>query len=153
MTREPARVVVTGFGREGYTASEVDDFLDRIQRELASGQPTLTESDVLNQRFTPVRFGQAYDMDQVDHYLDSIVGPALKAAAQQSPSAGQDVPSAGPQGPSGGQNVPSADGGAGGPAPTRPSHPTPSPEPPSRTGGAHPAEQRPGFLQRLFGSR
>jgi len=34
--------------------------------------------DLMNQRFTPVRFSEGYDMDEVDNFLDNEVEPRLK---------------------------------------------------------------------------
>lgn len=38
----------------------------------------LMPEDLMNQRFTPVRFSEGYDMDEVDNFLDNEVEPRLK---------------------------------------------------------------------------
>lgn len=38
----------------------------------------LMPEDLQNQRFTPVRFSEGYDMDEVDNFLDNDVEPRLK---------------------------------------------------------------------------
>lgn len=38
----------------------------------------LMPEDLQNQRFTPVRFSEGYDMDEVDNFLDNEVEPRLK---------------------------------------------------------------------------
>ncbi|MFC0675791.1 DivIVA domain-containing protein [Brachybacterium hainanense] len=38
----------------------------------------LMPEDLLNKRFTPVRFSEGYDMDEVDNYLDNDVLPRLQ---------------------------------------------------------------------------
>ncbi|WP_422117032.1 DivIVA domain-containing protein [Brachybacterium sp. UNK5269] len=38
----------------------------------------LMPEDLMNQRFTPVRFSEGYDMDEVDNFLDHEVEPRLK---------------------------------------------------------------------------
>jgi len=38
----------------------------------------LMPEDLMNQRFTPVRFSEGYDMDEVDNFLDNDVEPRLK---------------------------------------------------------------------------
>lgn len=58
---------------EGYDVNEVDDFVDRVERALGSGDRSLTPQQVLQQRFTPTRFGEGYAMDDVDAYLDEAV--------------------------------------------------------------------------------
>ena len=38
----------------------------------------LTPEDLENKRFTPVRFSEGYDMDEVDNYLDNDIIPRLR---------------------------------------------------------------------------
>lgn len=38
----------------------------------------LMPDDLLNKRFTPVRFSEGYDMDEVDNYLDNDILPRLQ---------------------------------------------------------------------------
>lgn len=38
----------------------------------------LMPDDLMNQRFTPVRFSEGYDMDEVDNFLDNDVVPRLQ---------------------------------------------------------------------------
>ena len=37
----------------------------------------LMPEDLMNQRFTPVRFSEGYDMDEVDNFLDNEVEPRI----------------------------------------------------------------------------
>lgn len=43
---------------------------------------SLRPEDVRNQRFTPVRFRQGYDMDEVDHFLDRIEAELARLGAE-----------------------------------------------------------------------
>ena len=38
----------------------------------------LMPDDLLHKRFTPVRFSEGYDMDEVDNYLDNDILPRLQ---------------------------------------------------------------------------
>lgn len=74
-------------GREGYEASEVDDLVVRLVRELRSTAPTMTAEDVDDVRLTPVRFsGPGYDMGEVDTLLDRAA-QALRAKGAVRPPA------------------------------------------------------------------
>jgi DivIVA domain-containing protein len=61
--------------REGYDQDEVDDFLDRVERQLRGRDEVrpLTPEDVIEQRFAATRFRGGYDEDEVDDFLDRIV--------------------------------------------------------------------------------
>jgi DivIVA domain-containing protein len=64
--------------RAGYDHREVDDFLDRVERQLRDreagqlGGP-LTPEDVIDQKFRATKFRSGYDQDEVDDFLDRIV--------------------------------------------------------------------------------
>jgi hypothetical protein len=58
------------FGREGYVASQVDDFLAGLERALRNDPPTMAPYEVDDQRFTVKRFGRTYALREVDDYLD-----------------------------------------------------------------------------------
>lgn len=136
------RFTTTRFG-EGYDMQEVDDFLDRCDRALATGDGSVTAQSVREMAFSPTRFQEAYRMDEVDDFLDSVLVQRFVTLEAAAPQPGD-----------------SAEGMAA-PAPV----PTPEPRASSATAphaagadgdfsggrGIHPAESRPGFLQRLFG--
>lgn len=75
--------------RAGYDMAEVDQLLDEVQAELqrsvdergrscrgcdasAGSEHRLSAADVQEKRFTPVRFREGYDMDEVDLFLDDV---------------------------------------------------------------------------------
>src|SRR5699024_381269 len=66
---------------EGYDAQEVDDWIDRIQSALRTGDGSITAEQVLQKRFTRTRFAEGYAMDDVDDYLDTVAVPALRAGS------------------------------------------------------------------------
>ena len=107
---------------EGYDVQEVDDWIDRVQRALRTGDGSVTAEQVLQKRFTRTRFAEGYATDDVDEYLDSVAVPALRAGS--------------------GAHAP-ADPGS---APDRPAT-----DPPADNGILRPAQRRPSLLQRLFG--
>ena len=133
---------VTRFG-EGYDMQEVDDFLDRCDRALATGDGSVTAQSVREMRFSPTRFREAYRMDEVDDFLDSVLAQRFVSLEAAEPQPGDFAE------------------GMAAPAPV----PTPAPRASSATAphaagadgdfsggrGIHPAESRPGFLPRLFG--
>lgn len=110
----------------GYDMAEVDDFLDRCEKALASGDGSVTAETVLGARFRQTRFSEGYAMDEVDRFLDEVLAPQFRGGAPVAPS-GESAPSdeARPR--------PVDTPGYSGPVP-------------------HPAERR-GFLSRLFGRR
>ena len=59
------------WGREGYCASEVDEFVTRLERSLAESSPGLSSQAVVETRFTVSRRGRRYALRAVDEYLDS----------------------------------------------------------------------------------
>jgi DivIVA domain-containing protein len=69
--------------RAGYNLDEVDEFLDRVERQLLGGpgRPArpLTAQDVIEQRFRATRFRAGYDQDEVDDFLDRIVTELRRA--------------------------------------------------------------------------
>lgn len=119
MTQPRFRLVRFG---EGYDAQEVDDWIDRIQSALRTGDGSITADQVLQKRFTRTRFAEGYAMDDVDDYLDTVAVPALRAGS--------------------GTHAPTdPDPAPEGPAPGRPADPD----------VLHPPQRRPSLLQRLFG--
>ncbi len=77
--------------RAGYDMAEVDQLLDDVQAELersardrgrgcsrcetsdaGTSSTRLTSETVQAKRFTPVRFREGYDMDEVDLFLDDV---------------------------------------------------------------------------------
>lgn len=133
------RFTATRFG-EGYDMQEVDDFLDRCDRALATGDGSVTAQSVRDMRFTPARFREAYRMDEVDDFLDAVLvlrfveleagGPQLGTLAAGTPGSAAEPDHQGDSLPS--APATGADHGDGG-------------------RGIHPAEPRPGLLRRLFG--
>jgi DivIVA domain-containing protein len=109
---------------EGYDIDQVDDFLDRCEHALATGDGSVTAADVAGMRFATTRFKPGYAMEEVDDFLDSVLVPRFRELEQ---SAG--VPAGE------GAAVPSGQGAAD-------ASPAPAP---------HPAEQTPGLLSRLLG--
>ncbi|MBK0332716.1 DivIVA domain-containing protein [Brachybacterium sp. MASK1Z-5] len=74
-------VTVKGFG-SGYDCEEVDQYLDRLAREVgASGRRRDLEllGGISDVRFTPRMSGVRYAMDAVDDFLDSRAAPAAAA--------------------------------------------------------------------------
>lgn len=117
--------------RAGYDMSEVDDFLDRCDRALASGDGSVTAESVLAMRFTSTQFREGYDMDEVDVFLDEVLAPRFAAPAPGDAAA---------------QAVPLQDRAQGKPSQPVPDSAAERPVP-------HPAEQRDGLLSRLFRHR
>jgi DivIVA domain-containing protein len=70
---------------EGYEMEEVDDFLDRVERALLSGDGSVTAQDVAGARFTPVRFAEGYDMQEVDAALDDVLMPLITGSRSYDP--------------------------------------------------------------------
>lgn len=63
--------------------SEVDEFVDELQRGLSARLPDPSLADrILKVRFTPTRLRRGYDMSQVDEFLD-----VARAAAAGGPGA------------------------------------------------------------------
>lgn len=59
------------WGREGYDASEVDQFVEQLQQALRRTPPPMAPYEVVDQRFEVGRFGRRYGLRQVDEYLSS----------------------------------------------------------------------------------
>ena len=59
------------WGREGYSASEVDEFVGEMKQALRREPPTMAPYEVADQRFKVARFGRRYALRQVDEYLTS----------------------------------------------------------------------------------
>jgi len=83
---------------EGYDMQEVDDFIDRIEHALHTGDGSVTADQILQQRFTQTRFSEGYAMDDVDRYLDRVALPQLQAGsagpAPSGPATARDLPDA-----------------------------------------------------------
>jgi DivIVA domain-containing protein len=59
------------WAREGYSASEVDDFVSQLQQSLRRDPPTMAPYEVADQRFRTARLRGGYRMREVDDYLDA----------------------------------------------------------------------------------
>jgi len=61
-------------GRRGYSMSQVDSFLDAIERELVSpGRPDLRPADLSSAVFDKERFGRrGYDEGDVRNFLHAV---------------------------------------------------------------------------------
>lgn len=130
------RFTTTRFA-DAYEITEVDDFLDRCDRALATGDGSVTTEDVRGARFTPVRFRPGYAMEEVDDFLDDVLAPRLEAAAGGTPSA---------------DGADSADAASSSAALSDVGSATSAGSPTGDgTAGAHPAEAKPGLFARLFG--
>lgn len=121
---------------EGYDAQEVDDFIDRCERAVRSGDGSVTAEEVTQKRFTPTRFREGYDMEEVDRFLDDVLVPLLSD------------PESFPHDPQ--RDYTGAALTPGTTAPRDGQRPATMPERPSGS-ALHPAERRPGFFARLFG--
>ena len=84
------RFASTRFG-PGYDPQEVDDFIDRCERAVRSGDGSVTARQVAEKRFTATRFREGYDMDEVDRFLDDVLVPLLGNPAQPSDAPQQEV--------------------------------------------------------------
>lgn len=78
MTPEDSRPQfrTTGWLSQGYAVEDVDDFLDQVFAAVAAGRPV---PDIMEARFRTARGRGAYDMAEVDTFLDELVaglGPA-----------------------------------------------------------------------------
>ena len=58
------------FPREGYSAAEVDAFIDELQRALRKDPPAMAPYEIADQRFKVSRLGRRYRLREVDDYLD-----------------------------------------------------------------------------------
>lgn len=131
---------VGGMG-EKYDPDEVEAFLGRAHDALLDRDGSLTVHDATAERFTPVRFGQGYDMDQVDALIDSVLIPVLRGELEYAPLPPASVGHA----PASVGRVPEDEGSgsAGGREPARDAN--------GYRRGTQPSEQRTGLLGRLFG--
>lgn len=59
-----------GWLGQGYAVGDVDDFLDKVFASVAAGRPA---PDVMEARFRTARGRGAYDMAEVDDFLDDLV--------------------------------------------------------------------------------
>ena len=108
----------------GYEMAEVDEFLDRCERALATGDASVTEETVRGARFSQTRFREGYDVAEVDSYLEDVMAPRLRDAA------------------------------GGVPTRSEPSRPVAEEPPTERSGPVpRPDEHRGGFLSRLLRGR
>ena len=60
-----------GWGREGYAATEVDEFVEQLRQALRREPPTMAPYEVVDQRFGVTRFGRRYQLRAVDELLDA----------------------------------------------------------------------------------
>lgn len=58
------------WGREGYAADEVDEFLDRLRQSVQRVPPTMAPYEVEDERFKVARLGRRYALRAVDDHLD-----------------------------------------------------------------------------------
>jgi hypothetical protein len=61
----------TGWGREGYAAAEVDEFVEQLRKALRRDPPTMAPYEVVDQRFTVTRLGRRYQLRAVDERLEA----------------------------------------------------------------------------------
>jgi hypothetical protein len=66
---EPA-FPAAGWGREGYDAEQVDEFVAELRRSLRHEPPAMAPYEVTDQRFAVRRRGRGYALRPVDDYLD-----------------------------------------------------------------------------------
>lgn len=66
-----SRTFTTVRFKEGYSAREVDDFLDEIVDRMATGDHSLAKR-IKEKTFSNVRFREGYDIDEVDDFLDEV---------------------------------------------------------------------------------
>ena len=66
-----SRTFTTVRFKEGYSAREVDDFLDEIVDRMATDDHSLARR-IKEKTFSNVRFREGYDIDEVDDFLDEV---------------------------------------------------------------------------------
>lgn len=66
-----SRTFTTVRFKEGYSAREVDDFLDEIVDRMTTGDHSLARR-IKEKTFSNVRFREGYDIDEVDDFLDEV---------------------------------------------------------------------------------
>lgn len=59
------------WGREGYAADEVDEFVDQLRGALRRDPPTMAPYEVMDQQFKVTRLGRRYQLRPVDEFLDT----------------------------------------------------------------------------------
>lgn len=59
------------WGREGYAATEVDEFVEQLRGALRRDPPTMAPYEVMDQRFKVTRLGRRYRLRAVDEFLDA----------------------------------------------------------------------------------
>lgn len=59
-----------GWAREGYAATEVDEFIEQLRQSLRREPPTMAPYEVEDERFTVTRLGRRYQPRAVDELLD-----------------------------------------------------------------------------------
>ena len=62
------------WGREGYAAAEVDDFVTRLRSAMQRQPPTMAPYEVADQRFKVSRLGRRYALEPVDAFLEQAEG-------------------------------------------------------------------------------
>ncbi len=77
---------------EGYAIPEVDAFLKTVRNAIrkweAGERGGLVAVDVVNARFTPVKFFKAYNEMQVDDFLDEVVATLAAYESATDPDGG-----------------------------------------------------------------
>ena len=66
-----SRTFTTVRFKEGYSAREVDDFLDEIVDRMTTDDHSLARR-IKEKTFSNVRFRGGYDIDEVDDFLDEV---------------------------------------------------------------------------------
>jgi DivIVA domain-containing protein len=59
------------WGREGYSAGEVDEFVDQLRGAMRRDPPTMAPYEVVDQQFKVSRLGRRYQLRPVDEFLDA----------------------------------------------------------------------------------
>lgn len=86
-----SRTFTTVRFKEGYSAREVDDFLDEIVDRMATGDHSLARR-IKEKTFSNVRFRGGYDIDEVDDFLDEVARGLEGDAGASTASAAAAIP-------------------------------------------------------------
>ena len=83
-----SRTFTTVRFKEGYSAREVDDFLDEIVDRMATDDHSLARR-IKEKTFSNVRFREGYDIDEVDEFSRMTVARGLEGDAGASTARAQ----------------------------------------------------------------
>ena len=86
-----SRTFTTVRFKEGYSAREVDDFLDEIVDRMTTGDHSLARR-IKEKTFSNVRFREGYDIDEVDDFLDEVARGLEGDAGASTASAAAAIP-------------------------------------------------------------